>query len=174
MATSVTRRDPTQTLLIRQAFLREMFRRFEEVKKKLVKGIVVDNILGLPTAAPALKLNAATVFDFPIQADKLTAATEWMQNLFNQGIIGTAQGPAQGIFAKAPSPGPETFWANTYLTSAYKVGMKKGFDELKKKGYDNALPDDFVPPANKIQSAFNAPFHSERVRLIYQRAYSHL
>jgi SPP1 gp7 family putative phage head morphogenesis protein len=158
--------DPTRTTSLRNAFAREMRRRFTELVMVIRKAVVDQDCFGL--LHPNLHAFQMTVppvggFAFRLSADKIEAFEIWLQEQINKGILSVGQLQQIGIGYVEP-------WTNRYVFDSYKRGVIRARYEMIKAGIN-------VPPLDAtggIMAAMSAPFHLDRVGLIYARVYSDL
>ena len=161
--------DPTRTLTLRKAFVADMDRRFNALKRLIKTSIVGNDCFGLVTSAtPFSALAAATPgqFRFDRSAAKVEGFMKWLQEQEKVGVLELVQKSRIG----APV---EALWANVYIDTAYQRGIRRGREELRKQGVD-------IPTFGSSQlrdpviAAFNQPIHADRVGLIYSRVFSDL
>ncbi|MDA8114401.1 MAG: phage minor head protein [Acidithiobacillus sp.] len=161
--------DPTRTLTLRKAFVADMDKRFNALKRLIRESIIDNDCFGLVSpATPFSALAAATPgqFRFDRSAAKVEGFMAWLQEQEKAGVLELVQKSRIG----APV---EQLWANTYIDTAYQRGIRRGREELRKQGVDiptfgdNGLRDPII-------AAFNQPVHADRVGLIYSRVFSDL
>ena len=161
--------DPTRTLTLRKAFVADIDRRFNALKR-LIKTSMVDNdCFGLVTpATPFSALAAATPgqFRFDRSAAKVEGFMAWLHEQEKAGLLELVQKSRIG----APV---EALWANIYIDTAYQRGIRRGREELRKQGVDIPTFGD-KQLRDPVIAAFNQPIHADRVGLIYSRVYSDL
>jgi len=158
--------DPTHTLSLRNAFARDMRKRFTELARVVKIAIVDKDCFGL--ARPNFLINQMTPtnpeqFMFERSERKLVLFMEWLEEQVKKGIIDvrTLQQIGSGI---------ESSWTNLYVYDSYKRGIMRARTELKKAGYD--VPS--IDQSGGIFSSLNNPFHIDRLGLIYTRVYTDL
>lgn len=160
--------DPTRTLTLRNAFVRDMDRRFADLIKVIRQAIVDQDCFGLNVQTyAALTPPLPGQFNFPRTAEKVDAFMLWLRGQVDKGLLETTQFQRIGSSV-------ESAWTNMYVQDSYKRGIQRARAELRKAGYS-------VPPdaalgnvAGTIVSPFNAPFHMDRVGLMYTRTFSKL
>lgn len=157
--------DPTRTTALRNAFARDMNRRFDQLARLIKKVVDTDDVFGLRT--PMMIFNVtpgvspvAGAFAFRKNLDKINGFKKWLRSqsdtiIFEQTAqIGTAT---------------QATWQNVYITDSYKRGVIRARYELDQAGIGpgglNSLDHTF---------AINQPFHADRLGLLYSRAYSDL
>jgi SPP1 gp7 family putative phage head morphogenesis protein len=141
----VNQYDPTRTLTLRNAFVRDMNRRFNELIAVIRKAIVDQDVFGLNPQVYQLSVPGPQAFDFPRTADKLDAFMKWLNGEIEKGILETAQYQRIGS-------GVEPAWTNLYV--------------------HNIPPADVF--SGGIEAIMGTPFHIDRVGLLYTRVFSDL
>ena len=156
--------DPTRTTGLRQAFVRDLRRRFRDLERVIRVSIDDNDALGLrPSTFQEVTPAPRQAFAFPRNQDKITTFQEWIQRQINAGLLET--GEAQQIGTAV-----EQAWTNTYITDSYKRGVIRARMEMRKAGYDVPLLNDDISIAN----ALNSPFHIDRIGVLYTRTFSEL
>ena len=162
MTTNALKQDPTRTSTIRDAFAREMIRRFRSIKRDIWDAVVVKDVFGL-TGDNILTRNAtppAGAFAFRTDPGKIEGFMAWLQGRVDEGIFEVSAGQKRAVLGNVP-------WSNVYIDAAYNRGMRRGDAELKK-----IIPD--YDPTRTIDSAFMTPVHADKVASIYTRVYTDL
>ena len=165
--------DPTRTFTIRKAFVNESNRRFRLIKALIWDAIVTKDVLGLKEkkqksissvfhlADSGLQPKA---FAFKTDPKKVESFMSWLNTELDTKILEVAS-PRKNVGNVA--------WANKYIDTAYKRGMKRAETELAKAGIPTSkLPDNVKWFA--VEARFNLPIHADKVGLIYTRTYSDL
>ncbi len=174
--------DPTHTLTLRRAYSAQMTKRFRALKGVIRRSLIDNDALGLRnrqqnqsvTNAPPAGKSAEQIkgqfspiparrFDFRRSSDKIEGFMEWLDQQQRQGILEVTQQQQVGRAI-------EDNWQNMYIRSAYQKGILRARQEMQNAGY--AVPD--VEQAGGINAVFNQPFHSDRVGVIYTRAFNEL
>lgn len=162
------RYDPTRTTALRNAFVADMSRRFNELKRVIKKAIVDEDCFGLKDPTPALvgvwvDLPGRKAFAFPRSADKVKAFMAWLQQQEKAGLLQTAQYAQLGV-------GVEAAWTNIYIQDSYKRGMLRGRYEMGKAGF----PVNPLNSTGDIMASMSTPFHIDRLGLLYSRTFEEL
>lgn len=159
--------DPTRTKTLRDRFVADMTRRFRVITRLITESVVTNDAFGLNQQNQPFTLEAAGPgqFDFPQNQDKLTAFMAWLQQQERENIFEIV--PSERIGAAAAGS-----WMNFYIDSAYKQGIRRARQEMRKEGVD--LPILGNQFQDEISVAFNAPVHADRVALLYARDFSEL
>lgn len=161
----VNQYDPTRTLTLRNAWVRDMNRRFAELVKVIREAIVDQDCFGLNVETYAeLAAPMPEAFNFPRTADKIKAFMQWLNLQVDKGLLETVQYQRIG---EAIEPA----WTNLYVQDSYKRGVLRARSELRKAGYQ-------LPAAGEtfggIEAIMGAPFHIDRVGVLYTRTFSEL
>lgn len=176
-ANGILRFDPTRTKSIRDAWSRDLRKRFRKLKGWINKSVVENDCFGLIKARP---LVLARFVDSPIQVPGVIPAKlfafetdaqkveEFLGFLFEQtdkGILEIIPG-GPGVVARTHVG--STQWQDMYIESSYKKGINRSWNEGKKLGLT-------VPEGGfAMEAAFNSPIHADKVGLIYTRAFNDL
>jgi len=166
--------DPTKTTGLRNAFVRQMDIRFNNLKYAISKAIVDQDCFGLILSTGKLTTNVARradatdplpgpkAFAFSRNPEKMDSFMTWLNNQEKAGILKTTKINQLGSAA-------EESWTNLYIQDSYKRGVQRATYEMGKAGVQ--LPNQ-IPPG--IQAVINTPFHIDRVGLLYTRSFSDL
>lgn len=177
------RMDPTRTLTLRNAFIKEIRRRMTALKLDIFDFLVKKDALGLK---PAITQNATDrQFEFQTDTDKLASFNSWLQNqidrdvLFAQlgsGVLSTAsilagQSVAGVGFGGSMGKGP---WTVKYIESAYKKGLINAYLSSRR-----SLPESdpqFISESQEdfLRTAFLAPERLSKVQLLASRSFEQL
>lgn len=152
--------DPTNTTVLRNAFARDMERRFIGLTKVINKSVGINDAFGVNEFTSAPK----GAFAFPRSTDKLASFMDWLDKQITAGILDvrTLQQIGRGV---------ENAWTNKYLYDSYKRGVLRARYEMRKQKLN--IPT--VEAAGGIGIIMaSTPFHIDRLGLIYTRAYSEL
>jgi len=154
--------------MLRRAFVGEISRRFRIIKDKITDAIVTQDVFGL--SAPPIGIRVAVssglnraAYAFKTNPEKARSFMEWLHGEVNKDLLGLPSGATRKVVG-------DVAWANTYIDSAYKRGLKRADAELAKLGITPVRE----PGARAVDIAFNTPFHADKVGMIYTRVYSEL
>jgi SPP1 gp7 family putative phage head morphogenesis protein len=156
--------DPTHTTALRNAFAREMNRRFKELIIAIKVGVGKNDCFGLKKIH-TLQITTPVegAFAFPRSQAKLAEFMKWLERQVELGILTTGD-------LKQIGTGIEAVWTNLYLFDSYKRGVMRARYEMILAGMN-------VPPIDDtggIMMAMSLPFHIDRIGLIYTRVYNEL
>jgi len=170
-ATAVSRYDPTRTTHLRNAFVRDLNKRFRALRGIIRRAIIEQDCFGMldkefkvvTLAAPDFSLPGRKAFAFPRSEQKVNAFMNWLQGQEAKGIleVGTMQQIGTPI---------ETAWTNKYIKDSYQRGVIRARMEMKGAGYK-------VPPLSEtggISASMSTPFHMDRVGVLYTRVFQEL
>jgi len=157
--------DPTHTTALRNAFVREMKRRFMEVTIAIKIGIDKNDCFGLKDKIHNLQVTppAKDAFAYPLSKTKIEEFMRWLQRQVDAGLLTVKEMKQIGTSVNA-------LWIDLYLFDSYKRGVMRARDEMRKAGMT-------VPPIDEsggIDVVMGLPFHIDRLGLIYARAYNDL
>lgn len=160
--------DPTRTTSLRNAFVRDMDRRFNQLKSLIKQAIIDQDVFGLNTpqhvttfAANINTLPGNKAFAFSRSSEKVDAFMLWLNEQEKKGIIQTVKLNQLGTAAEEP-------WTNTYIADSYKRGQQRATYEMGKTGMVNPLG------MSGLTASMSTPFHVDRVGLLYTRTFSDL
>jgi len=157
--------DPTRTLTLRNAWVRAMDKRFNDLIRVIRKAIVEDDCFGLlPETYAALTSPGHNAFDFARTGDKLDAFMKWLMGEVDKGILEIASHQRIGSSV-------EPAWTNMYVQDSYKRGVMRARTEMKKAGYKVTPVSDVF---GGIDAILGTGFHIDRIGLLYTRVFSDL
>lgn len=172
--------DPTRTTALRDAFVREINRRFASFRKALEHALVEDDLWGLGKNKVPRSLAAPGAFAFATSAKKAASFRAYVDELARKYVLtggkaGVAlkSGPARAISANLQ-------WTDLYVDAAYRQGIRRALVESAKIGKKHPILKNIVPlglpptSPRAIDFAFMAPMHVDRAGLIYSRTYEDL
>ena len=155
--------DPTHTTTLRNAFAREMNKRFIKLRGLIRDAIVAQDCFGLGPDNYSASVHKA--FAFERSADKVAGFMGWIDEQVKAEILELAPN-----YGTRLGQSVDRAWTNMYVQSAYQKGIERGRAELIAAGYD--APS--IATSGGISAAFNGPQHLDRAGLIYTRAYTQL
>lgn len=157
--------DPTRTLTLRRAFVRDMNKRFAELIRVIRMAIVDQDVFGLNVETYVeLTPPLPEAFNFPRTADKIEAFMKWLNLQVDKGLLETVQFQRIG---ESINPA----WTNLYVQDSYKRGVLRGQVELRKAGYQVPVASDTF---GGIEAIMGGPFHIDRIGVLYTRTFSEL
>lgn len=155
--------DPTRTTVLRNAFAREIRRRFRGLTRVIWQAIFEDDVFGLKAGFYQLTSPGRQAFVFPRSADKVSAFMNWLQGQIDAGILEVRELAQVGV-------GVEGAWTNKYIYDSYKRGVIRARYELQKAGFN--VPG--IDQTGGIEISMSTPFHIDRLGLLYTRTFSGL
>lgn len=167
-ANAIQQFDPTHTLTLRNAFARDMNKRFIELRGIIRKAIVDEDVFGLKDPPTVLQLSTPgpEAFAFSRSGQKVNQFMAWLKEQEQLGILEVSDFGFGIQFGQ----GIEPAWTDKYIQSAYQSGIKQARQEMKKAGFD--VPT--IEASGGIEAAFNNPFHVDRVGLLFSRTFNDL
>jgi len=161
--TSPLRADPTRTGRVRREFISDVNRRFKSLLRDITDLIIVDDAFGLKTKAP-LKLNLnAERWQFVTSDEKVKQFRGWLDRRIDAGLL------------SVDTTG--TAWTAKYIDSAYKQGVRRGYDDATRAGYEDTetLPGFSQGQRSAfLSSSFAAPERASKLRLLQTRTFEDL
>ena len=157
--------DPTRTTVLRNAFAREMGRRFRQLKSVISEAIIDQDCFGLitPTSYTELFSPNRRAFAFTRTSDKVDAFMKWLQQQEDRGLLETRTFQQVGESI-------ESAWTNRFIYDSYKRGVMRARSELRKQGYE--VPS--VEQSGGVEAIMSAPFHVDTVGVLYTRVFTEL
>lgn len=154
-------KDPTRTRTARTRFAQHLRGRWNAIKFHLRRGIVKNDAFGIGGSdiGPGVDGLASQVdtddeltpgtgqFDFPSDADAAREFNDWLNDAIEKEIL-------------------EEYEGDQYVRKGYARGIKNADARLREQGID-------VPEA-AIRSTLTAPVHSDKLELLYERAFEEL
>ena len=162
----ISRYDPTNTTVLRNAFSRDMKRRFQELIKVIRISVVDQDCFGLSRDGFILHQVTPPIggaFDFLLDPGKIEAFMRWLSSQEGKSILSTTEMQQIGR-------GLNGAWINRYVLEAYKRGILKARQALIRAGYTITPTQDF----EGVQALLGSSFHMDRLGLLYIRAFSTL
>jgi SPP1 gp7 family putative phage head morphogenesis protein len=163
---SVARYDPTHTTALRNAFAKNMKRRFGELSLVVATAIVKQDCFGLTNSTMALHQMTPPhwqAFNFARNTDKLDAFMKWLEDQVNKGILDVRVLQQVGSSVEAN-------WMNIYLFDSYKRGLARARYEMQKLGLN--VPN--IEESGGWNFVMGLPMHIDRLGLIYTRMFTDL
>jgi SPP1 gp7 family putative phage head morphogenesis protein len=163
---SVKRYDPTQTTALRNAFARDMKKRFIELKRIIKEAVIEQDCFGLnKNRINIFQMNppGREVFAFMRDPEKIDAFMRWLQVQVDKGLLTVGEFRQSGTSI-------ENAWTDKYILDSYKRGVMRARDEMRKAGY----PVPTLDEAGGIAAIMSMPMHMDRVGLLYTRMFTGL
>ncbi len=157
--------DPTRTTALRNAFSRELIKRFEELCKIIRKAIVDQNCFGYKPniSGYQMTLPPEGAFAYNLSAEKMEAFLTWLKQQVDRGIIQIGEYEQVGSGWYKP-------WTNLYILDSYKRGVIRARQELRSAGYN--IPS--IAESGGIDAIMGMPMHIDRVGLLFARTFNEL
>ena len=169
------RTDPTNTMVLRAKFVDQMRQRFHKLSADMKTSIIDNDAFGIvprddftshimPTILQPLP---PKIYEFLRTPEKVDEFMGWLAAQEKAGILETELRPTARFGAGVA----EVAWSNKFIQTAYQKGIRAGRQKLKNAGKTITV-DQLSPGA--INTAFNQPFHADRVGLLYSRTFDNL
>lgn len=156
--------DPTRTTGLRNAFVKDMNKRFNIITSLIKKAIIEEDVFGLNDKILA---NANTpgnkAYSFGSSSQKVDAFMKWLNSQVDRNLLETTSFNQVG---NAINPA----WSNLYIADSYKRGVQRARYELKKAGF--SVPN--IEQTGGIDVSMSTPFHTDRLGVMYSRTYNEL
>lgn len=170
--TAYRQSDPSRTQTIRRSFEADMKRRFNIIRRSIIKAVGELDVFGLKdlSRAPTIRIQeelGRRQFEFSRADQKIAKFMAWLKEMEERNIleVTTRPGIHQGSMP----------WTNHYIQSSYQKGLSRSRTELRRQGFEVPAAQGVLPGStDPIGVAFNQPFHAERVAVIYTRAFNDL
>lgn len=146
-------KDPTQTLTLRNEFIRILIQSFSKIKSNLKELIIKNDFL----SAQKITTNEKK-YTYEYAAQKIDDFDKWLVSQIENNVLYTTLRPEL-------IPMGQNWWGNTYIYSAYQKGIYQARADLNNVGVK-------LPELGSIVAEMNKPFHAERVALLYTRAFN--
>jgi len=170
-AVAVSQYDPTRTTHLRNAFVRDLNKRFRALRGIIRRAIIEQDCFDMldkehqvaTMATFDLFLPGRKAFAFPRSEEKVNAFMIWLQGQEAKGIleVETMQQIGTSI---------ETAWTNKYIKDSYQRGVQRARWEMKRAGYE--VPS--LLETGGISASMATPFHIERCGLLFSRTFQEL
>ena len=155
--------DPTHTTVLRNAFARDMNKRFFELTSVIHEAVVDRDCFGLERKEIGV-LQAVPpgyqAFAFLRDPEKVAAFMNWLQEQVDKGLLKV------GVFQQV-GRAVEAVWTNMYVFDSYKRGVIRARYELQAVGLD-------IPPVEDMNILLGTPFHMDRIGLLFTRVFTEL
>jgi len=162
---TVFQTDPTRTTMLRTRFVRQMNRRFGELKRDIRISIVDNDCFGIqPEVLRTLSPIPTKAYEFKRTSEKIRLFMKWLEEQEKLGIL-------EIIMRPGVHPGIETAWTDMFIDSAYSQGMRRGRAELRLRGY--VVPT-FESVPGGVGAVMSQPYHADRIGAIYTRTFEDL
>lgn len=156
--------DPTRTTSLRNAFTREVRKRYKSLARTVRVAIVEMDCFGLqPSQYAELFPPGRRSFAFTRTSDKVEAFMEWLRVQEERGILETRTIQRVGESIEAA-------WTNRFIYDSYKRGVMRARSEMRARGYE--VPT--VEQSGGLEAVMGAPFHVDTVGVLFTRAFSEL
>lgn len=163
--------DPSRVSGIQSRFIREINRRFGQLKSDIKKSIIDQDCFGILPRVSVLSPTGEKAFAFERSAEKVGKFMDWLQRQAELHILTGGERGVRIVIRPGIHPGIEPQWTDVFIDSAYAQGIRRARAELKRAGYE--IPS-FEGVPGGIGALMNQPFHADRIGLIYSRTYEDL
>lgn len=164
--TTNQRRDPTRTTILRVQFMRDMDRRFRMLRGLIRRAIVDEDVFGLKDVVGVATLQRTPGrrrFAFRTSSEKVSAFMEWLRRQVENDILQVTNIQQVGQAVDAA-------WTNQYISDSYRRGVARARSQLRQAGFD--VPS--LVETGGIEASMSAPFHVDRLGLLFTRTFNEL
>ena len=157
--------DPSHTTGLRNAFAKDVNRRFTELCLIIYKAVVKEDCFGLKPKPHTLQMvtPGTEKFAYLTSSAKIEEFMKWLQEQVDKGILDIKQFQQIGFAVNQA-------WTNMYIYDSYKRGLIRARVEMIKAGMKIPSIDD----SGGIDINMMNPFHVDRVGLLFTRVYNDL
>jgi hypothetical protein len=157
--------DPTHTTGLRNAFSRDMKRRFSELALMVYKAVAKEDVFGLKPKTHTMQMTTPGTekFAYMTSAEKVESFMAWLQEQVDKGILDVRQFQQIGFAVNQA-------WTNMYIYDSYKRGVIRARYEMIKGGMK--IPS--IEASGGIDVNMLNFFHIDRVGLLFTRTYNDL
>lgn len=145
--------DPSQTIVLRNAFAIAMRSKFNRFRKVLIEVITKDNVFGLSIN----KNPGQGAFSLPSSSASIAAFIQWVEEQIKDDILQITQ--VDQVITSA--------WTNPFIKDAYKKGITKARIQLK--GIAPSLSE-----TGGIEVVLTNLKHVDRLGYLYTRVFNDL
>lgn len=170
-------KEISKTLGLRNRFAREMGKRFRKIRGLIKRAVSHEDVFGLKNIrliAPELRIQTPgrRAFVFETNEEKARKFMEWLEREVNREVLGVTFGPPpEGSDVRT---GIEEKWTGRYIHSAYQRGISDARARMRQQGLDIPEFRGITKKGEYIGTAFNQPFHADRLGYLYSRTFSSL
>jgi SPP1 gp7 family putative phage head morphogenesis protein len=158
--------DPTHTTALRNAFARDMKKRFNELASMVIKSVDTNDCFGLkkkPLFSYQMTPAMEGAFNYSRSQEKIEAFMIWLKQQVDKGIITVAQYQQVGSAI-------EGAWTNMYIIDSYKRGVARARYEMTSAGM--VIPS--IEASGGIEAVMNTLIHMDRVGILFTRTFNEL
>lgn len=158
--------DPTHTTSLRNAWVKDMNRRFADLARAVRIAIIDEDCFGLDKGPKLITFASGPgnkAFQYSTSQQKVEGFMKWLNSQVDKGILETGELQQVGGATQAA-------WTNKYVTDSYKRGVIRARYELQKQGFGKPS----LESTGGIEASMATPIHLDRLGLIYSRTYSDL
>lgn len=157
--------DPSRTLPIQNALIKDLNKRFKLLINDIKEGVIQRDILAISPTIVSYTTPGPRAFNFARSQDKVEAFMKWFRQQSKKRLLESGIAPQIGT-------GVEAAWTNMYVTDTYKRGVIRARYELDKAGYDVPALD--AANEQAISTTLSLPMHVDRLGVLYARVFEEL
>lgn len=153
------RYDPTRTTTLRNTMVRDSNRRFDILTSEVRKAVGVEDIFAI-IQPKVYQTPGNRAYEFKTSSEKVQEFLYWLQERVQDGLLSVGPGP-DGFYG---------LWTNLYIYDTYKRAVIRARTEMIRAGY--GVPS--IASSGGIEFVMGAPYHVERLGLLYTRVFNEL
>jgi len=151
LSVNTGRYDPTRTITLRNEFVRESNRRFDDFAR-LIKSVILEkDVFGLKDTMRVFQELPKRVFEFRTDPQKVVEFERWLDTVIEEGLIG--------------GKSAEQSWLQKYIQRAYLRGVKRAWEEMERSGFSLPFTEEFIS---------TIPLNIDVLELLYTRTFTEL
>lgn len=156
--------DPSGTMSIQRAFIRDLQARFANLKRALLRLVVDEDAFGLGDGKPsALAPTINKRWRFATAPEKMKQFDSWLNDQIQTGILSEDKSGTGDLTGKR------------YIESAYKKALMSTYQAVNKSKLKGPAGSSFTgSQAAFVNDTFNSPEAVSKLSLLSTRAYSSL
>jgi len=157
------RGDPTRTITLQNKFVADMARRFKLLSKHIYELVVKDDAFGLGSTDAIFNQQVPfQAWKFQTNAQKVKSYRIWLKQQVDANILT----PVGGVSGKP--------WTAPYIESVYRQGSIRAYTDLRSEELANT-PTAFLGGKEEfIRQSFGTSIATQKIELLYTRAFTEL
>lgn len=153
------RYDPTRTTTLRNVVVSNINRRFDTLTSEIRKAVGTEDVFAIKQPK-VYQTPGQRAYEFKTLPEKIQEFLKWLQERVDDGILSIGPGP----------DGSYGLWTNIYIYDTYKRAVIRARTEMIRAGYN--VPS--IGSSGGIDFVMGAPYHVERLGLLYTRAFNEM
>jgi SPP1 gp7 family putative phage head morphogenesis protein len=159
MLVQIKQYDPTRTTTLRNRAVRKGNSLFNELISEIKEAVVKEDVFAL-NQPKVFQTPGNRAYEFRSSSEKIQEFLKWIQERVDAGLLSIGGGPVFGEF----------LWLNLYIYDTYKRAVMRARTEMIRAGYN--VPS--IVTTGGIDFTVGAPYHTERIALLFTRNFNEL